>query len=194
MNSIENREQTKIDGTDKKFIVFRPVRLLLPVVEPQFERKSSLWDPQYLYRHGANRARMIPCEHIPNVINVVAPDTSTEYGAWPGRQIECKPIGALAIVQIEIVEGSAVEDQLVRGPFPYRNARCAAGEMESRIAVMKRYYDKSVGQVEAAGLFMGPVDGIFSCAHYQAPKNTDARARTRGARQVWARRFSRDRK
>jgi hypothetical protein len=41
MNPIVNRERTKIDGTDKKFIVFRPVRLLLPVVEPQFERKSS---------------------------------------------------------------------------------------------------------------------------------------------------------
>jgi hypothetical protein len=159
VNSIVNREQTKIDEADKKFIVFRPVRLLLPVVEPKFERKSSL-----------------------------------EYGAWPGRQIECKPIGALAIVQIEIVEGSAVEDQLVRGPFPYRNARCAAGEMESRIAVMKRYYDKSVGQVPAAGLFVGPVNGILSCAHYQAPKNTDARPRTSGARQVWAGRFRGDRK
>jgi hypothetical protein len=194
MNSIVNREQTKIDEADKKFIVFRPVRLLLPVVEPQFKRKSTLWDTQYLYRHGANRARIVPGEHTPNIHNVVAPDTSTEYGAWPGRQIECKPIGALAIVRIEIVEGSAVEDRLVRWPFPYRNARCMAVEMESRIAFMKRYYDKSVGQVEATGLFVGPVDGIFSCAHYQAPKNTDARPRTRGARQVWARRFRRDRK
>ena len=87
VNSIVNREQTKIDEADKKFIVFRPVRLLPPAVEPQFERKSSL-----------------------------------EYSAWPGRQIECKPIGALTIVRIEIVEGSAVEDRLVRWPFPYRNA------------------------------------------------------------------------
>ena len=79
---------------------------------------------------------MVPGEHTPNIINIMAPDTSTEYGAWPGRQIECKPIGALAIVRIEIVEGSAVEDRLVRWPFPYRNNRCVAGEMESRIATM----------------------------------------------------------
>jgi hypothetical protein len=109
MNSIVNREQTKIDETDKKFIVFRPVRLLLPLVEPQFERKSSLWDTQYLYRHGANSARIDPGEHTTNIINVVAPDTSTEYGAWPGRQIECDPTGALVFVWIEIVEGSAVD-------------------------------------------------------------------------------------
>ena len=113
MDSIVKREQTKIDETDKKFIGFRPVRLLLSVVEPPFNRKSLLWNA-ILYRHGAN----------------------TEDGACPGRQIECEPIGALAVVQIEIIEGSAVEDQLIRGPFPYRSARCVTGEMESRIAVM----------------------------------------------------------
>jgi hypothetical protein len=127
---------------------------------------------------------MVPGEHTPNIINVVASDESTENLAWPGRQIECEPIGALAIVRTEIVEGSAIEDRLVRWPFPYRNSRCVAGKRESRIAVLKRYYDKSVVQVEAAGLFVGPVDGIFSCWHYQAPKNTDARPRTGGARQV----------
>jgi hypothetical protein len=81
VNSIVNREQTKIEETDKKFIVFRPVRLLLLVVEPQFERKSSLWDSQYLFHHGANRARMVPGEHTPGIINVMAFDKSTEYDA-----------------------------------------------------------------------------------------------------------------
>jgi hypothetical protein len=40
MNSIVKWEQTKIDETDKKFIVFRPVRLSLSVVEPLFDRSQ----------------------------------------------------------------------------------------------------------------------------------------------------------
>jgi len=125
MNSIVKREQTKIDETDKKFIGFRPVRLLLSVVEPPFERKSLLWKA-ILYRHGANSAPIVPGEHTPTINNVVAPDKYTEDDACPGRQIECETIGAIAVVRIEIVEGSAVEDQLVRRLFHYRIARCVA--------------------------------------------------------------------
>src|SRR5262249_54514496 len=75
-----------------------------------------------------------PCigfrEEVPAVVNVVVSDATAEDIAGPGRQLAGEPIGVLAVVRVEVIVGSAIEDQIVGGPFALRSARRMATELK----------------------------------------------------------------
>ena len=55
----------------------------------------------------------------------------------PGRsQLAGEAVGVLAVIRVEVVEGRAIEDQVVGRPFALRSARRVAAQLKTRVAVM----------------------------------------------------------
>src|SRR5262249_45617405 len=62
-------------------------------------------------------------EEVPAVVNVVVRDAPTEHVAGSRRQLAGEAVGVLAVVRVEVVVGSAIENQVVGGPVTLRGGR-----------------------------------------------------------------------
>src|SRR5262245_1155406 len=88
MNSIVNSEHTKIEETDKKFIVFRSVRLSLFVVEQLLESASSIpaggW-PDLIFSAPGRSGMSSPGEGDPLPLRLLHPGSTDRRWAQSER-------------------------------------------------------------------------------------------------------------
>jgi len=73
---------------------------------------------------------------IPAIIDVVVSDAAAEDIAWAGGELAGKSVGVFTVIGIKVVEGCAVENQVVGGPFTLWCARRVTAELQSRVAVI----------------------------------------------------------